>query len=205
MSQSTGKEVYSQRKIASNRRNALRSTGPRSPEGKQMSRWNAQKHGMLAKELVIPAGDGKEDENEFRALLESLRDDLRPVGLTEEILVEEIAVAYWRLRRVIRSENGRIQQAFHRDARWDQILKVEPKADEIALQHARMALLQGSDAKEILRYGGSMERVLFRALRCLERRQKDRREQSEVRSQKSEVGNPQGNAQSQIPDAGNGS
>ena len=97
------------RKLQANRENALQSTGPRTPEGKQKVRWNALQHGLLAQEVVIPTGPGQEDDAEFEHLLVALRDDLQPCGALEEILVEKIAVCYWRLRRVLRAENGEIR------------------------------------------------------------------------------------------------
>ncbi|MCH8267966.1 MAG: hypothetical protein IH846_10640 [Acidobacteria bacterium] len=103
------KEVSSMKKAQANRRNALRSTGPRTPEGKRASRWNALQHGLLAREVVIPAREGAENRAEFRNLLGQLRHDLQPSGVLEEILVEKIAVCYWRLRRVLRSETGEIR------------------------------------------------------------------------------------------------
>jgi hypothetical protein len=96
-------------KIESNKRNAALSTGPRTPEGKSNARWNSMKHGLLAKEVVIREGDGKESKQEFQTLLASLRDDLQPDGVLEEMLVEKITVCYWRLRRAIRSEVGEIR------------------------------------------------------------------------------------------------
>ena len=102
------KEV-SLRKAQANRRNALKSTGPKTPEGKRFVRWNALKHGLLAREVLIPAGMGAEDRTEFRNLLRQLRHDLQPSGALEEILVEKIAVCYWRLRRGLRSEIRGIQ------------------------------------------------------------------------------------------------
>jgi hypothetical protein len=47
-------------KIDSNGKNAPKCTGPKSEEGKKVSRWNALKHGLLAKEVVIPTGERKE-------------------------------------------------------------------------------------------------------------------------------------------------
>lgn len=46
--------MATEKQIAANRRNALKSTGPRTPEGKARSRWNALKHGILAKAVVAP-------------------------------------------------------------------------------------------------------------------------------------------------------
>ena len=98
------------KKIEANRRNALRSTGPKTPQGKRAVRWNALKHGPLAKEVVIQAGDGKESRSEFRNLMAQLWEDIHPEGVLEEMLVEKIAVCYWRLRRVLRSEIGEIRK-----------------------------------------------------------------------------------------------
>ena len=47
--------MTSEAKIAANRRNALRSTGPRTPNGKQRSRRNALKHGFAACTLIDPS------------------------------------------------------------------------------------------------------------------------------------------------------
>jgi hypothetical protein len=57
---------------------------------------------------VITEGDGEESEAEFRRMLDGLRQDLRPEGMLEEILVERIATCYWRLRRALRAEVGEI-------------------------------------------------------------------------------------------------
>jgi len=100
----------SSRKLEANRKNALQSTGPRTPEGKQKARWNALEHGLLAQEAIIPFGPAQEDDAEMEHLLTALRDDLQPSGALEEILVEKIAVCYWRLRRVLRAENGEIRR-----------------------------------------------------------------------------------------------
>jgi len=102
--------MTSDRQIAANRRNALKSTGPSTPAGKRAVRWNALKHGLLAQEVVIAAGDGRENRAQFNTLLARLFDDLQPEGILEEILVEKIAVSYWRLRRVLRCEVGEIRK-----------------------------------------------------------------------------------------------
>ena len=60
-----GKRPASERRIEANRRNALRSTGPKTERGKRTVAGNAIKHGFLAREVVITAGDGKESLEEF--------------------------------------------------------------------------------------------------------------------------------------------
>ena len=68
-------------KLEANQKNAQLSTGPKSPQGKAAVRWNAMKHGLLAKEVVIRTGDGRESKTEFSALLTSLKEDLQPEGV----------------------------------------------------------------------------------------------------------------------------
>ena len=68
----------SQKKIESNRRNARKSTGPKTPEGKRAVRFNALKHGILAKAVVIEMGSGKESRAKFTELLTQLRQELQP-------------------------------------------------------------------------------------------------------------------------------
>ena len=93
-----------------NRENALVSTGPVTPEGKALVSQNAVKHGIFAKDLIITTGDGKEDAQEYRELLDGLILSLKPSGQMECLLVEKIAVDYWRLRRVLRFESGSIRK-----------------------------------------------------------------------------------------------
>ena len=42
--------------IKANRENAKKSTGPRTEEGKQRVSLNALKHGLLARDAVLPGG-----------------------------------------------------------------------------------------------------------------------------------------------------
>ena len=75
-----------------------------------MSACNSLKHGLLAREVVITEGEGAEDQQAFDALLADLLDQFSPIGSLEEILVEKIAVCYWRLGRANRYEVGVLRQ-----------------------------------------------------------------------------------------------
>jgi len=97
-------------KIEANRRNAGRSTGPKTEAGKQASRVNALKQGLLAKEVVITRGDYKEDKEAFAQLLDELGEQFTPVGVAEELEVQKIALSYWRKMRAVRYEHGAIRQ-----------------------------------------------------------------------------------------------
>jgi hypothetical protein len=94
--------MTSDKKAEANRRNALKSTGPKTPEGKATVRLNALRHGLLSKEILLPG----EDQEALRELSEHLRDELQPAGELENLLVDRIIASYWRLRRLGRVETG---------------------------------------------------------------------------------------------------
>jgi len=100
--------TVSEKQLEANRKNAQKG-GVKTPEGKEIVKYNALKHGLLAKEVVITVGEGTENPEEFNALLADLGTQLQPQGTLEEMLVEKIAVAYWRLRRAYRYEVGLIR------------------------------------------------------------------------------------------------
>jgi hypothetical protein len=104
------KRPISERRIQANRRNALNSSGPKTERGKRTVARNAIKHGLLAREVVITAGDGKESMKDFDNLVKQLCECLEPVGIVEESLVQTIATCWWRKARVIRAENGEIRK-----------------------------------------------------------------------------------------------
>ena len=87
--------MSTQKQIEANRRNALRSTGPKTPEGKARSALNALQHGIRSSLAVIPG----ESLEEFETLYDAFRADYQPTDSMEEILVRHIASAEWRLRR----------------------------------------------------------------------------------------------------------
>ena len=83
-----------------NRANAQKSTGPRTPEGKEKASQNALKHGLFAREAVIRG----EDEDEFEMHRESLLDQLMPRAPLEEILADRIVDLSWRLKRAAQDQ-----------------------------------------------------------------------------------------------------
>jgi hypothetical protein len=100
--------TVSKKQLEANKKNAQKG-GAKTPEGKAIVKYNALKHGLLAKEVVITVGEGAESPEEFNSLLGDLRTQLNPMGTLEEMLVEKIVVAYWRLRRAYRYEVGLIR------------------------------------------------------------------------------------------------
>jgi hypothetical protein len=69
---------------------------------------NAVRHGILSEAVVVEGLEIGEDEGEFRALRERSWKSLAPVGPAEELLVDRIVTAQWRLRRVLVAETGEI-------------------------------------------------------------------------------------------------
>src|SRR5450756_2553469 len=108
------------KQIEANRRNALKSTGPTSPEGKERSRCNAVRHGLTA-ETVIAALEDAEDYEAFEAAVIA---DYDAESAVERELVLRLASVLWRLRRAtgietaifesVTAEPGKLEHGFSR-------------------------------------------------------------------------------------------
>jgi hypothetical protein len=87
-------------KLAANRANALRSTGPKTAEGKARVARNALRHGLTSKDLVVADAD----REEFEFLQAELLAEVAPETTVEALLFEQLLHAAWNLRRVRRLE-----------------------------------------------------------------------------------------------------
>ena len=85
--------MSSQRQIEANRRNSQLSTGPRTAEGKAVSRFNALKSGINSKAQVIPG----EDPAELEAMTAGYHQDWAPTTYLERFLVDSLVRADWLL------------------------------------------------------------------------------------------------------------
>ena len=135
--------MASEAQIAANRRNALRSTGPRTEEGKARVAQNGLKHGLCSSRVLLP----DEDAAEFEALVADLAARFRPAGEVELALLREYAAALWRLDRIpaleaalLRSADGDLGQAFL--ARSAEILR-------LSLHEGRLARARERARKEL--------------------------------------------------------
>lgn len=86
--------------IDANRRNSLKSTGPRSVEGKAASRFNALKTGITAHSMVIPG----EDPTELDTLAADYHRQFQPGTALERFLVDALVSSEWQIRRLHRIE-----------------------------------------------------------------------------------------------------
>ena len=91
----------SPQKLAANRANALKSTGPRSPEGKAKSRLNALKHGLCTAIACLP----NESRADYEIIKREILHDLDPIYPLHHYIADRIADTLWRLRRVQDAEN----------------------------------------------------------------------------------------------------
>jgi len=87
--------MATQAQIEANRRNAQKSTGPRTTEGKLTAGQNALRHGLCSNFALIE----EEEDEEVQALLHALRDEHQPFGATEEILVYKMAHHFFSQKR----------------------------------------------------------------------------------------------------------
>ena len=122
----TGRPMTSFRQCAANRRNALRSTGPKSLEGKRSSRRNAVRHGLTAETVI----DGLEDTEDYRGFEAAIISDYNAETAVERELVLRLASLLWRLRRIIAIETDlfQIQAEILRDRRDE----LAPMYDELS-------------------------------------------------------------------------
>lgn len=101
-STSPPRKPVSLRKLRANRRNAQKSTGPRTPLGKARSAKNATTHGIFCRDLLLEG----ENKMMFRNLRESLILRLRPQDALELMFVDRIVQAQWRLNRCQAAEHA---------------------------------------------------------------------------------------------------
>jgi hypothetical protein len=146
--------VISLEKRAANRRNASKSTGPKTQEGKRRSSKNALVIGVFSNEVLIP-GD---DVEQFRKFRMALCNDLQPEGAAEYLLVENMICAAWRLRRLAAVEAG----LFARGLR-----EQDPENRREAMAFFREDEMLG----KLTRYEAALNRTLYRAYHEFERRQ----------------------------------
>ena len=159
--------MTSRKKIRANRRNAKKSTGPKTPEGKDKVRCNAFQHGLYSSTLVLDC----EDKDLYNELYLGFHSRFRPVDLVELELVDRLVATVWRLRRITAIEAGMLNLAQSRAA--GEICFDYPRSAKEDLGFAFHP--KGGNEKpnltEISLQRGRIERAYYRALtelKCLQ-------------------------------------
>jgi hypothetical protein len=173
--------MTTERQIAANRRNAQRSTGPRTISGKQQSRGNAVRHGLTA-ETVIGVLENPEEYEAFEADVVA---DYDPGSAAEHELVIRLASLFWRLRRAAAIESGllHIQAEILRDrganneipngtirllGAMPSSLQQSTRDADIARCFLRLANLDNGLFERIGRYEGRLCRQITQTLMLLD-------------------------------------
>lgn len=122
--------AVSARKLRANRRNARRSTGPRTFAGKKRSSRNAVTHGLFCEDLVLPG----ESQELFRAIRQGLIASLKPQNLVELLIVDRLVAATWKLRRLQAAE-----KIMHGMGVEELMARREEAAEEVAEETNKLA------------------------------------------------------------------
>jgi hypothetical protein len=94
--------MATEKQVLANRQNAKGSTGPRTERGKNRSRRNAIRHGLLAETIL----DLHENPAIYKALQKAIFADYHPQTNFELELIGRLVSLLWRLRRAVAIESG---------------------------------------------------------------------------------------------------
>jgi hypothetical protein len=143
--------------------NGAQSHGPVTPEGLARSSRNSLRHGLTAQAVVLET----ESQEEFAALLDSFLDRFHPAGAVEQELVESMAAARWRLRRLYTIESTILDNELMRrmDSIESEFIEVD---DNDRLAHAFQCLADNGHSLALLvRYEAGLNRAFDRAFKQL--------------------------------------
>jgi hypothetical protein len=187
--------------VCANRRNAAKSTGPKTTVGKAIVAANAIKHGLRAcRDVVL-----EEDQGDFDLHRAEFLADLEPVGQLEATLADRIVSLTWRLQRAERVQNEVFDALLAEELRdsmrtypseltseEEQALRSSPRTDP---GHAvgRMVAKDFCGAKvleRLLAYERQIEGILRRTMADLEHLQRARRAEQDDCSKQSQLREP---------------
>ena len=152
---------------SANRANAEKSTGPKSPEGKQRSRINAFRHGLTGQICVLTA----EDSEAFARHCRGIHDSLHPRGPLETDITQSIADDRWRLARAKALENS----IFALGLENQESLSTGNSEVDVAFSQARTWLTQSHNLELLTLYEQRIQRSVEKSHRQLHALQSERR------------------------------
>lgn len=160
--------MTSEKQIQANRENA-KLGGVKSEEGISVSRYNAVKHGLLSKEVLLQ----DEDEQSLLELGKRLRQELAPATELEALLVDRIVANMWRLRRALEVERNAMEfQKAYKDLDLGVDFGLEKNVgfeEKQKMRRKTRDMITNSGIEEIMRYETSIERSIYKALHELQR------------------------------------
>ena len=141
--------------------------GVKTPEGKAISKFNALKHGLLSKEVLL---EGEDSEN-FTQLGQRIMENLQPEGEIEVLLTERIIANMWRLKRALEVETAIMEYEKFDDSMADMELLLNRSSsneDQTRRRKTRLMIVN-SGVETVMRYEATIERGIYRALHELQR------------------------------------
>ena len=160
---------------SANRANAALSTGPRSEAGKARVSLNALRHGLFARDVVLPG----EDRAAYDGTLAEFTAEYLPKGRYEQALVARLADIWWRLGRAAAIEAGLLSPD------WEGGPDGLPRIDAGPLVDTFRVALDNAGTLDMLgRHEARLARAFDTTARLLEHRQRQRREQARKRPEK---------------------
>jgi hypothetical protein len=166
--------MSSELKSETSRINGAKSHGPKTPEGKEASSRNSLKHGFTSAKTFILHCESAEEYQEFLAEHITIH---QPVTAPEKELVDQMAIARWRIRRFVAAETDLLDTEMVRNR--DKVNKEFAPADSAV--HLAMAIRSLADESRVLslmsRYESSHQRTHDKAYAALRELQKARASQ----------------------------
>lgn len=140
--------MTSEKQMLANRKNSV-NAGVKTEEGKIRVRFNALKHGLTSKSLISLKGVFSESLNDYQEILQGLRETFQPSSFGDEMLVEQMARALFKMARC------EVLEVTAFDAKYD----FDFSGRELCLSEQKISLVQ--------RYRAQLENQFFRARAAL--------------------------------------
>ena len=155
------------------RANGAKSNGPVTPEGRAISSRNSLRHGLTAKAVVLPG----ESQEEFQALLDAYIDQFQPATGVESELVQAMAIARWRLNRIVGIETNMFSNDMVRmqDYIPSKLTNRKDMQEDDRLAWSFKSLADGNSLAMLLRYEATLTRTYDRAFKQLDQLQRTRK------------------------------
>jgi hypothetical protein len=119
MAQASIRPMSTLKQIEANRLNAIKSTGPKTSQGKERSRCNAIRHGLSAETVIV----GLEDVHDYEAFEATVVADYDAQSAVERELVLRLASVLWRLRRATGIETSLFQNAIKQSSQSEALTR----------------------------------------------------------------------------------
>src|SRR5579875_3042167 len=168
----TPKKQPSDARLRANRRNAQKSTGPKTEAGKQRSALNATRHGILSQVIHLP----EEEMASYNEFTDRYVNSLAPIGAVETELANACADLQFRLHRLAAAEHNLF--AIGHDEQGERWNTGHPES-HAALTMAETLRRSGDPLALLTLYESRLNRRFLQTLKQLREIQADRKEQEQ--------------------------